>query len=74
MSDEKRHNGEVISFEYGWGFLLDYDTQESIFVHHTQIDQEGFRVLYPLDKVSFLIGVGNNGKSQALNVVVEVEP
>ncbi|TRZ51891.1 cold shock domain-containing protein [bacterium] len=70
MSNGKRHTGEVLSFEFGWGFIDDYDTKESIFVHHSNIDAEGYRELFPMDKVSFIVGEGSNGRKQALNVLV----
>jgi cold shock CspA family protein len=70
MIDETRHFGEVISFDKGWGFLLDYDTQESIFVHWSEIEGEGYKKLYPLDSVSFLVGEGRNNRLQAMKVQV----
>lgn len=73
MSNEQRHRGEVIKFEFGWGFVLDHETQESVFCHHSNIDAEGFRMLHPLDQVSFEVGEGKNGRKQALNVRVEKE-
>jgi CspA family cold shock protein len=54
--------GVVTSFdkENGYGFI-ESDQGETVFVHHTAIEMEGFRFLAPGDRVSFDILVGKRG-------------
>lgn len=54
--------GVVTSFdgENGYGFI-ESDQGETVFVHHTAIEMEGFRILAPGDRVSFDILIGNRG-------------
>jgi CspA family cold shock protein len=58
----------------GYGFITPDGTPEGaenadIFVHHTNIKMEGFRVLYQGDKVTFDIEDGAKGK-EARNIEV----
>ena len=55
------------SREKGYGFIIGEDGKE-VFIHHTNINMKGFRSLYEDDKVSYEIGEGNNGRTQAVNV------
>ena len=55
------------SREKGYGFIIGEDGKE-VFVHHTNINMKGFRSLHEDDKVSYEIGEGNNGRTQAVNV------
>lgn len=52
--------------EKGYGFITS-ETSEEIFVHHTAINQQGFRSLEEGDKVSFEVVQGQKGP-QASNV------
>ena len=52
--------------EKGYGFITS-ETGEEIFVHHTAINQQGFRSLEEGDKVSFEVVQGQKGP-QASNV------
>jgi CspA family cold shock protein len=54
--------GVVTSFdeENGYGFIKS-DQGESVFVHYTSIEMEGFRSLNPGDRVSFDILTGRRG-------------
>lgn len=52
--------------EKGYGFITS-ETGEEIFVHHTAINQQGFRSLDEGDKVSFEVVQGQKGP-QASNV------
>ncbi len=52
--------------EKGYGFITS-ETGEEIFVHHTAINQKGFRALDQGDEVTFEIIKGNKGP-QASNV------
>lgn len=51
----------------GYGFLVAKDGKE-YFVHQSSIIMDGFRYLRKDDIVDFEVGVGNNGKEQAVNV------
>ena len=52
--------------EKGYGFITT-ETGEDIFVHHTSINEEGFRTLEEGQKVSFDVVKGQKGM-QASNV------
>lgn len=52
--------------EKGYGFIT-AETGEEVFVHHTAINQQGFRALDQGDEVTFDIVKGNKGP-QASNV------
>jgi CspA family cold shock protein len=52
--------------EKGYGFITS-ETGEEIFVHHTAINQQGFRSLEEGDKVNFDVVKGQKGP-QASNV------
>jgi CspA family cold shock protein len=54
--------GVVRSFndEEGYGFI-ETDEGERIFVHHSAIEMEGFRILSPGARVIFEIVVGKRG-------------
>ncbi len=52
--------------EKGYGFITS-ETGEEIFVHHTAINQKGFRALDQGDEVTFEVVKGNKGP-QASNV------
>ncbi|MFY9399487.1 MAG: cold-shock protein [Desulfomonilia bacterium] len=52
--------------EKGYGFIKS-ETGEEIFVHHTAINQQGFRALDEGDRVTFEVVQGQKGP-QASNV------
>lgn len=52
----------------GYGFLKTEDGKD-VFVHHSNIIMDGFRTLDENDIVSFDIGVSNDGREQAVNVI-----
>jgi len=60
--------GVVTSFdeENGYGFI-ESDEGESVFVHHSSIEMEGFRTLTPGERVSFDLLIGKRGP-EAKNV------
>ena len=51
----------------GYGFITPDDGGEDIFVHHTNIEMEGFRKLYNGQEVEYEVGEGEKGP-QANNV------
>lgn len=55
--------GVVHSFndEEGYGFI-EMENGEKIFVHHSNIEMDGFRTLSPGAEVTFEIDVGKRGQ------------
>ena len=51
----------------GYGFIE--SENGDVFVHYSAIQGEGFKSLDEGQSVSFDIGTGDNGKTQAANVV-----
>lgn len=52
----------------GYGFVITQDGKE-FFVHQSSINMSGFRYLQEDDIVNFEIGIGNNGREQAVDVI-----
>lgn len=52
----------------GYGFLVDSETKEEIFVHYSQLQMAGFKTLNEDDFVEYELGAGNNDRQQAVNV------
>ena len=55
--------------EKGYGFI-EREGGEDIFVHFSAIVAEGYKALNEGDTVDFTIVTGENGRTQAANVVV----
>ena len=51
----------------GYGFLESEDGKD-VFLHYSNIVMEGFKELEENDVVNFEVGVGNDGREQAINV------
>ena len=51
----------------GYGFISGDDGKE-YFIHQSNIQMQGFRKLDEGDIVDFEVGIGGNGKEQAINV------
>lgn len=61
--------GTVKWFNAQKGFgVISGDDGKEYFVHQSNIKMEGFRKLDECDIVDFEVGLGGNGKEQALNV------
>ena len=62
-------NGSVLLFDNqkGWGVIRGSDNQD-YFVHYSNIETNGKRNLTDSDMVSFEVGIGANGRKQALHV------
>ena len=52
----------------GYGFLVDSETKEDIFVHWSMLQMNGFKALNKEDLVEYEILDGTNGRKQAINV------
>jgi cold shock protein len=52
----------------GFGFITPDGGGEELFAHFSAIAMPGFKTLKEGQKVSFEIGVGNNGKTRANNI------
>lgn len=65
----KEFIGKVIWFDpkKSYGFI-EFNGQDDIFVHFSDIICDGFKTLKKNQKVSFQIGVNNFGKVKATNV------
>ncbi len=53
----------------GFGFIAPDEGGKDVFVHHSNIDAQGFRVLNEGEKVTYDVGDGRKGP-EALNVRV----
>lgn len=56
------------SSEKGYGFISREDGDD-LFVHFSEIQMDGYKTLDEGDVVQFEVTTGQNGKSQASNVV-----
>jgi len=61
--------GRVKSFDRkkGYGFIIEDEGERDIFVHYSDIQEEGFKTLNPGDEVEFDLIEGEKGL-KALNV------
>lgn len=68
-----RHTGRVkwFSDQKGYGFIQVDESQEDVFVHHTNIAGEGFRTLREGDRVEFLVEEDAKGLRAANVRVIE---
>ena len=51
----------------GYGFIKSEDGKE-VFVHYSNVNKKGYRVLYQDEIVDFEIGTNSDGREQAVNV------
>lgn len=51
----------------GWGFITDGNGKDWYF-HHSNVIMDGYKHLFTDDIVDFEVGIGKNGREQALNV------
>ena len=67
---EERYFGSVVWFapKLGFGFIKCDTRDGDLYVHHSQIQMDGYRTLEENQRVEFSIGSYNN-KPQAENVV-----
>lgn len=75
MTNDQKFYGEVLWFDpkRGFGFIgweKDGVKQKDMFVHFSDVAQEGFKTLYKHQKVSFGLGTNKHGDPKAVNVEV----
>jgi CspA family cold shock protein len=68
---EEVFEGEVIWFDpkAGYGFIQ-WEKEEDMFVHFSDVICEGFKTLKKGQKVRFSVGKNNTGKPKAIDVEV----
>jgi len=72
MSEGIRRTGtcQRYSTKLGYGFITsDGETHEDFFVHQSAIKLQGFRLLYPGQKVEFSVSPTQDGRATAVDVV-----
>jgi cold shock protein len=69
VEDSQMATGTVKWFndDKGFGFITPEDGGKDLFVHHSDINSDGFRSLQEGSKVNFEVGSGDKGP-KALNV------
>lgn len=63
----------VFFLNLGYGFLeweKEGVKQPDMFVHYSDLNMDGFRILEPQDEVSFEIGTNYKGQPKAINVTL----
>src|SRR5689334_21685272 len=63
-----RHDGTVSRFEHGWGFIDCQELGRNFFVHYSDVEGNGIRLLEVGEGVSFEVGAGKDGRSKAVRV------
>jgi cold shock protein len=63
-----RYLGTVSRFEHGWGFIECKELGRNFFVHYSDVEGTGLRVLEAGEGVSFEIGPGKDGRPKAVRV------
>lgn len=61
-------NATVKWFDKGYGFLVDSETKEDVFVHYSNLIMDGYKALHEDDMVTYELGTGKDGREQAINV------
>ncbi|CAB4297479.1 unnamed protein product [Prunus armeniaca] len=74
MADTARSTGTVkwFSAQKGFGFIAPDDGTEDLFVHQTSIQSDGFRTLSEGQPVDFLVELGEDGRTKAVDVVASI--
>ena len=63
-----RYTGVVSRFEHGWGFIECEAMNRNFFVHYSDIEGSGMRLLEPGEVVSFELAPGKDGRPKAVRV------
>ena len=64
----RRHGGIVSRFEHGWGFIESAELGRNFFVHYSDVEGTGLRLLEIGEEVSFEVGPGKDGRPKAVRV------
>src|SRR5579864_1424347 len=64
----RRHIGIVSRFEHGWGFIDSAELGRNFFVHYSDVDGTGLRLLEAGEDVSVETGPGKDGRPKAVRV------
>jgi CspA family cold shock protein len=64
----RRHVGIVSRFEHGWGFIECAELGRNFFVHYSDVEGTGLRLLEIGEEVSFEVGPGKDGRPKAVRV------
>lgn len=52
----------------GYGFIIDEESKKDVFVHHSNIIMNGYRTVNEDDIVEYDLGIGMDGREQAINI------
>lgn len=52
----------------GYGFITDSESKKDVFVHHSNIIMDGYKILNEDDIAEYDLGTGKDGREQAINV------
>ena len=52
----------------GYGFITDSESKKDVFVHHSNIIMDGYKILNEDDIAEYDLGTGRDGREQAVNV------
>jgi len=63
-----RYAGAVSRFEHGWGFIESSELGRTVFVHYSDVEGTGLRLLEPGESVSFEVAAGKDGRPKAVRV------
>src|SRR5438445_1016769 len=69
-----RYTGVVSRFEHGWGFIECEAMNRNFFVHYSDIEGSGMRLLEPGEVVSFELASGKDGRPKAVRVRRHASP
>ena len=64
----RRYDGIVSRFEHGWGFIESAELGRNFFVHYSDVEGTGLRLLEAGEEVSFEVGPGKDGRPKAVRV------
>jgi CspA family cold shock protein len=53
----------------GYGFIAPDEGGDDVFVHHSEIQTDGYATLYEGQKVEYEVGEGKKGRPCAMNVI-----
>jgi cold shock CspA family protein len=68
LENGQRYSGVVSRFEHGWGFIECEALNRNFFVHYSDIEGTGMRLLEPGEGVSFEIAPGKDSRPKAVRV------